>query len=56
MEEIGRLIVIAIALLVGYSLLVEYCSKKEVRLVYHLFIDAAIVLCVIAMCTNGCED
>lgn len=56
MEVIGRLIVIAIALLVVYSMLVEYCSKKEARPVYHLFIGAAIVLCIIAMCTKGCED
>ena len=54
MEVIGKIILIAIVLVVGYALVTEYLSKEDIRPVYHLFIGGAIVLGLIAMCTNGC--
>ena len=52
METIGKIIVIAIALVVGYALLHEYLSEEDIRPVYHLFIGGAII--IMAMCINGC--
>ena len=54
MEVIGKIIVIAIVLLVGYALVNEYLSKEDVRPMYHLFIGGAIVLGIIAYFVNGC--
>lgn len=54
MEVIGKIIVIAIAIVVGYALLHEYLSKEDVRPMYHLLIGGAIVLGIIAYFVNGC--
>jgi len=54
METIGKIIVIAIALVVGYALLHEYLSEEDIRPVYHLFIGGAIIIGLMAMCINGC--
>ena len=55
MEILGTIIIGGAVLLVGYALLLEYLSNKDIRPVYHLFIGIFAVMILFAMCTDGCS-
>ena len=56
MEILGTIIIGGAVLLVGYALLLEYLSNKDIRPVYHLIFGVLIVSLLCALCTNGCSS
>ncbi len=50
---IALIIIVGVCLVIGYGLLLEYLTEKEMRPIYHIFIIIFAIMILSATCSHG---